>query len=155
MNAEKMEFSNATFDFVFSYSTFEHLSDPVTVIDQINRVLRPDGVAHITLNLYTSDSGCHDPRISSGRREEVPLWSHLRPEHHKKVHSNAYLNKIRLADWRDLFLSKMPNASLRAIQDKNQNLPVELANLRRVGELAGYTDEELLSSDLVAVWKRD
>lgn len=155
MNAEKMAFADATFDFVFSCSTFEHLTDPGAVINQINRVLRPGGVAHINLHLYTSESGCHDPRISSGRRDKLPLWSHLRPEHFSKVQSNAYLNKIRLAEWRDLFLSKMPNVSLRAVEDVSQTLRAELASLRRASELVGYTDEELLTVELVAVWKRD
>ena len=155
MNAEKMAFADATFDFVYSCSTFEHLTDPGAVINEINRALRPGGVAHINLHLYTSESGCHDPRISSGRRDKLPLWSHLRPEHFGKVQSNAYLNKIRLAEWRDLFLSKMPNVSLRAIEDVNQTLRAELASLRRAGELVGYTDEELLTVELIAVWKRD
>jgi SAM-dependent methyltransferase len=155
MDAEKMTFADATFDFVFSCSTFEHLSDPGAVIDQINRVLRPGGIAHTTLHLYTSDSGCHDPRISSGRREELPLWSHLRAEHFRKVQGNAYLNKIRLADWRRLFLSKLPNVSLRAVEDKNQTLRTELAQLRRAGELSDYADEELLTVELVALWKRN
>jgi SAM-dependent methyltransferase len=155
MDAEKMTFGDATFDFVFSCSTFEHLSNPGAVIDQINRVLRPGGIAHITLHLYTSDSGCHDPRISAGRREELPLWSHLREQHFGKAQGNAYLNKIGLADWRRLFLSKMPNVSLRAIEDKNQALRTELARLRSGGELSDYSDEELLTVELVALWKRD
>lgn len=155
MNAEKMAFSEAKFDFVFSRSTFEHLAAPNVVIDQINRVLKPGGVAHISVHPYTSDSGCHDPRISSGRREKLPFWSHLRPEHIDKVQGNAYLNKIRLAEWRDLFRSKVPNVTLRAIEDENSRLRAELGGLRRAGELTGYTDEELLTVDLVAMWKRD
>jgi SAM-dependent methyltransferase len=155
MDAETMAFTDATFDFVFSRNTFEHLSDPGTVINQINRVLKPGGVAYISVDLYTSESGCHDPRIYSGRREKLPLWSHLRPEHFKKVQSNAYLNKIRLADWRDLFLSKMPDVWLRTVESKNQTLRDELARLRRAGELTGFTNEELLTFELVAVWKRE
>jgi len=155
MDAEKMTFADATFDFVFSCSTFEHLSDPGKVIDQINRILRPGGVAHITLHLYTSDSGCHDPRISAGRRDELPFWSHLRPEHSSKVRSNAYLNKIRLADWRELFRCKAPSVSLRTVEDQNPHVRAELARLRRDGELSNYTDEELLTVELIAMWKRD
>ena len=154
MNAEKMTFADATFDFIFSCSTFEHLADPGAVIDEVNRVLKPGGVAHISLHLYTSDSGCHDPRIYSGRRDGLPLWSHLRPEHLPKVQGNAYVNKISLADWRELFTSKVPTVSLRTAEDSNHRLRAELASLRRAGELAEYTDEELLSIELVAIWKR-
>jgi SAM-dependent methyltransferase len=153
MNAEEMTFDGATFDFVFSCSTFEHLSDPRKVIDEVNRVLRPGGVAYIILHLYTSDSGCHDPRISAGRREDLPYWSHLRPQHIGKVRSNAYLNKLRLADWRDLFCS-LPNVWLRTIEDDLPDLRSELARLRRAGELRDYPEEELLTREVVAVWKR-
>ena len=154
MNAEAMTFGDATFDFVFSCSTFEHLSDPLAVVEQVNRVLRPDGVAHIMLHLYTSDSGAHDPRISAGRREDLPYWSHLRPEHLGKVRSNAYLNKLRLAEWRDLFRSKLPDVWLRVVEDDNPNTRSELVRLKQAGELGDYSEEELLTREVVAVWKR-
>jgi SAM-dependent methyltransferase len=154
MNAERMTFADATFDFVYSCSVFEHLSDPGAVIDQINRVLRPGGVAHITLHLHTNDAGCHDPRISAGRRDELPFWSHLRPQHADKVRGNAYLNKIRLEDWRSLFRSKTPDVKLRSVMDESQARAAELVRLKQAGELTEFTDEELLTVELVAMWQR-
>lgn len=48
------------FDFVYSWSAFEHVSDPVVALDEVRRVLRPDG--HFFLQLwpfYFSAKGSH------------------------------------------------------------------------------------------------
>jgi hypothetical protein len=71
-----------------------------------------------------------------------------------KVRSNAYLNRIALADWRQLFLSRVPDVRFRAVEDENPGARIELATLRRNGELSDYTDEELLTVELIASWKQ-
>jgi SAM-dependent methyltransferase len=154
MDATRMALADATFDFVYSFSAFEHLPEPGKVLDEIVRVLRPGGGAYISLHLYTAENGCHDPRIFSGNRDDLPLWPHLRPAHQHKVRCNAYLNKLRLGEWQDLFAQKMPGFRLVQLQYDNTRLRPLLKELRDQGELAGYTDDELLTVDLGAVWKK-
>ncbi len=51
---------HAEFDFVYSWSAFEHVSDPVVALDEVRRVLRRDG--HFFLQLwpfYFSAKGSH------------------------------------------------------------------------------------------------
>ncbi|MBN2311617.1 MAG: class I SAM-dependent methyltransferase [Candidatus Hydrogenedentes bacterium] len=155
MDAANMEFPDASFDFVVSFAVFEHLPEPGRVLDEINRVLKPGGGALIVVHLYTSDNGCHDPRIFAGHRDELPLWSHLRPEHAGKVRPNSYLNKLRLDEWRAVFREKAPSVRFRLHQYDRDALAGSLAELRRQGELAEYTDEELLTVDLAALWRRE
>lgn len=48
------------FDFVYSWSAFEHVSDPVVALDEVRRILRPEG--HFFLQLwpfYFSAKGSH------------------------------------------------------------------------------------------------
>jgi SAM-dependent methyltransferase len=44
MNVERMEFSDASFDFVFSSENFEHLHDHAQHLAEVRRVLRPGGL---------------------------------------------------------------------------------------------------------------
>ena len=139
MDAEKMIFPDAHFDVVYSRAVFEHLPDPGAVVSEIRRVLKPGGIMFIVLHLFTSDSGCHDTRIFLGQRGELPFWAHLRQEHVQKVRSNAYLNRLRLADWIGIFQSKMPDSKVTALCDAPETERQELLNLRSQGQLAGYS----------------
>ncbi len=152
MDAGAMTFPDRSFDCVYSHSCFEHLAEPAAVIRQIARVLRPGGLAYISVHLYTSDSGCHDTRIFAGRRSSIPSWSHLRPQFRDRVQPNAYLNEIRLDRWRALFSEHWQGADFRLLFDRDTERRQELPAIRALGELEGYSDEELLTVDLVAVW---
>lgn len=152
MDAAAMTFPDGSFDCVFSHSCFEHLGEPGDVIRQVARVLRPGGLAYVDVHLYTSDSGCHDVRIFSGRRQSIPPWSHLRPRYRHLVQSNSYLNEIRLAQWRDLFSQHWPGVTFRLRQEQDPAIRSALAPLHADGELKEYEDEELLSVYLLAAW---
>jgi SAM-dependent methyltransferase len=154
MDATHMTFPDESFDFILSHSVFEHLVEPATVIDEVVRVLKPGGAAYLSVHLYTSDSGCHDPRIFSGYRDGLPKWSHLRPQYAERVSPNAYLNKLRLGKWEELFHSRMPDVHFEYLQYDNHRFISELGEIRKVGELSEYTDLELLTVNVVAVWKK-
>ena len=48
------------FDFVYSWSAFEHIADPPPVLREIRRILRPDGCFFLTLwPFYFSAKGSH------------------------------------------------------------------------------------------------
>lgn len=152
MDAGDMSFADGSFDGVVSVSVFEHLADPAAVIGETARVLRPGGVVCIGLDNYTSEAGAHDPRIFSGNRAELPLWAHLRPRHRDLVESNSFLNRLRLAEWYDLFRAAMPGVRFEHLRDVK--FAPELAKLREAGELSDYTDEELFTVELLAVWRK-
>lgn len=154
MNAENMTFPDDSFDFVFSCSTFEHLPHPDIVIREINRILRTNGRAYVTLHLFTCESGCHDPRIFANHRESIPLWSHLRPDHKDQVRPNAYLNEIRLADWERIFRKAIPGVEFDYIMDTTAGRREAIAQLQEKGELSDYTADELMTVELVAVWTK-
>ena len=51
---------DATFDVVFTWSAFEHVSDPLAVASEIRRVLRPEGVLMLQLwPFFHSEHGAH------------------------------------------------------------------------------------------------
>jgi SAM-dependent methyltransferase len=151
-DASRLGFRDDAFDVVFSNSVFEHLERPELVMRDAARVLRPGGVAYMSVHPWTSESGCHDPRIFAGRRDALPLWSHLRDDYAHLVRSNAYLNRWSVDEWRATFEREWPGVAVELHLD--ERMRPELDRLRGSGELGAFRDEELLVTDLVAVWQQ-
>ncbi|MFO7686421.1 MAG: class I SAM-dependent methyltransferase [Desulfobacterales bacterium] len=151
-DAHALSWPDNSFDFAYSFSVFEHLDDPAKCLDETIRVLRPGGGFCISTHSYTSDSGAHDPRTFIEHREGAAYWAHLRPAHQASVRPNAYCNKLRLSEWEEIFRRRCPGVVLEyKTADK---LAPELQKLRAQGELGDYTDKELLTVDLWALWKK-
>jgi SAM-dependent methyltransferase len=155
MDASRLSFPDASFDIVFSRAVFEHIENPVDVLREIKRVIRPGGVFYCLLHLYSSYSGCHDIRIFAKGNGNLPLWPHLREDHKHKVIQNTYLNRLRLGEWRSLLNAALPGVQVDALMDDSDPSHLsELEEIRKRGELADYSDEELLTVTLKAVWNR-
>lgn len=142
------------FDVVTSWSVFEHLDDPAAALRNVIAALRPGGVLYISIHLYTSNNGHHDIRSFTGDGDAVPLWAHLRPATRGLVHPSAFLNEWRLAQWRSLFSDLAPGHVEHLDQYEHPAVygPKLQGDLRR--ELADYTDEELLTVNVVYCWRK-
>ena len=56
----KLPAPDGSFDLVVTWSAFEHIDDPATVLTEIRRVLRPDGALFLQLwPFYHSQHGAH------------------------------------------------------------------------------------------------
>ncbi len=153
MNATQMTFEPNAFDFVYTHSVFEHIDDPAAALREVVRVLRPGGAAYVSVHLYTSHSGSHDPKIFADGAPRAPYWPHLRPAFMGDVRPSTFLNRLSLRAWQQLFESVMPGVHFIPIR-QDAELAEPLRALRAEGELAAYEDDELLTVDLVAVWKK-
>lgn len=85
-----LPFADASFDFVMSWSVFEHVSDPVRVLSEIRRVLRPRGYMFLQIwPLFHSQRGSHLWKwYSEG-------WEHLTRPHDELVAELAEMEKTR------------------------------------------------------------
>ena len=115
-------------------------------------MLRPGGAAYVRVHLYTSHSGAHDPTIMASDVLSPPYWPHLRPALRHTVEPSTYLNRLSLGAWRAVFEEAMPGVTF--FEDRQEELAGPLRELREQGELAEYADEELLTLNLTAVWKK-
>lgn len=152
-DAHDMPWPDCSFDFIYSFSVFEHLQDPTKCLAEVVRLLRPGGILFISTHLYTSNNGAHDPRTFIDRHQIPPVWAHLREAYSDSVRPNAYCNKWSMQQWLSLFSSYCPDVSLIP-QASEDWLREELVPLRSAGELADYSDAELLTTDLWAVWQK-
>ena len=57
-----------------------------------------------------------------------------------------------MAEWCDLFRSVFPGVEL--VRQKQGTLVEPLAELRANGELGEFTDDDLLTVNLVAIWRK-
>lgn len=154
MVAERLGFADESFDLVYSQSVFSHLHDPERVLAEMVRVLRPGGVIYIDFLLYTARTGCMDVRVLGGRSAELPLWAHLRPEFEAEVRESAFLNKIRLARWVEIFERAIPGAEIAHNKPEAGWLLEEAQHLHASGELGEYSIDELVTSYLTVTWRK-
>lgn len=58
--ARRLPADEDSFDFVITWSAFEHIEDPVAVLREVRRVLRPGGILFLQLwPFYSSEHGGH------------------------------------------------------------------------------------------------
>jgi SAM-dependent methyltransferase len=154
MQAEQLDFPVESFDLVTSLSVFSHIREPERALREMVRVLRPGGVVFIDFLLYSARTGCMDIRMLGGRPADLPLWAHLRPEYQPLVRESAYLNKIRLPRWREIFEDAMPGSTVILNQPEKARLHDEAIGLHARGELATYELDELLTTYLTVLWQK-
>jgi SAM-dependent methyltransferase len=144
---------SSSFDCAMSLSVFEHLPDPAAVFREIRRLLRPGGVSHHIIHLYSSDSGAHDTRTYRQDRAGFPYWCHLRTNLQHLSTPNCYVNKVSLAQWMAIIETECPGAQVTNFCAESPHIE-ELAELRAAGELGEYSDTELLTLCILVIWKK-
>jgi ubiquinone/menaquinone biosynthesis C-methylase UbiE len=154
MDAAAMTFADRSFDFVYSMVVFQHLSEPPSVAAEMARVLVPGGIAYADFILFTSPTGSHDIRLLGGRSVDLPSWAHLRPQHEHLIQQSAYVNGLRLMEWRRIFETSMPGHELILIQPGREKLELEASRLRQQGELRDYSVEELVTTKVIVLWRK-
>jgi len=155
MDVRDLKFPRNSFDFVYSRSVLHSLPNPDVALDQIVRVVRPGGVVYILIHLYSSPTGSLDPRVYTDRRNELNAWPHLRPKLlHTVAAPNVYLNKLRLSQWLTLFAERMPGVECTLRRGDDSTLESVARILQSEGELAEYSLDELLTFEIVALWRK-
>lgn len=154
MDASEMSFPDRSFDLVHSRSVFHHIPSPEIALSEVARVLRPEGIAILSFHLYTSENGSLDPRVYTDDRGGVLAWSHLRRSSRDSVVANAFINRLRLHEWRHKIGDEMPSADVILRQNRRNGAMSEARELRASGELAEYSLEELLTDEVIVVWQK-
>lgn len=149
-----MRFVDSSFDVVFCRSVLHHISDPAVALGEITRVLRPGGVAIVNLHLYTSHNGSLDPRVMSGTYDDAFLWAHLRPEMAEDFRGNAFLNKLRLDDWRKVLSSAWPGCTIKTESSSREGILESAQMMVESGVIFGYTIEELTTHTVLSFWRK-
>jgi SAM-dependent methyltransferase len=103
MDATRMDFPGNYFDFIYSTLVFEHITRVGAAVQEVNRILKPEGIAWINIHLFPSLSGGHHKEWTNPRTlrsPQVPPWDHLMG---KKYPIDNTLNKLTLNDYNQIF----------------------------------------------------
>lgn len=151
MDARELRFPNDHFDFVCSAWTFEHIEDVPAAVREVDRVLKPTGVAHIAIHLFPSLSGGHHldwayPDIRPSRR--VPPWDHLLEARYAP---NTYLNRWRLDQYRQAFHSGLSVVDEERFEEGRSLLTPEL---RERLMARGYSEADLLTRAVTFICRK-
>jgi SAM-dependent methyltransferase len=151
MDAADLTFENESFDFVLCDSVLQHVGEPLRVLSEISRTLVPGGAVYAEWHLYTSVTGSLDPRALG---TDFPLWAHLRPGAVAGLGSTAWLNRLRLPEWRAVLAEAMPGADVRLRQPQRAALEPAARLLQESGELLDYELDELVTQSIDVVWQK-
>jgi ubiquinone/menaquinone biosynthesis C-methylase UbiE len=154
MDAANMTFRDESFDFVYSTAVFQHLQDPARVVREIVRVLRPGGAFYIDFLPYTSRGGSLDIRSIGGRGSDIPPWAHLRPQFKDTVQESGYLNQLTLSEWLRVFEARAPGCHIIRRKRNAELLEKEIRDLWAQGELVEYNLDDLVTAEVVAIWRK-
>lgn len=142
-----------SWDVVASWSVFQSIPDARLAVRRCAEALRPGGALYIGIHLWTSNTGHHDIRAFSGQEDAFPLWAHLRPREAHLIEPSAYLNELRLGDWRAIFGDVCPGFTEYQERYDEAGLRAKMTPALRE-ELAAYSDEELYSVDVFFAWTK-
>lgn len=129
-----------SFDFVFTWSAFEHVEDPVAVFREIRRILRPGGILMLQIwPLYHSEHGAHlwqclpDSFVHLIRSpadieaEVRATTTHTPEETDDFIEVFATLNKVTIDDLQRAMLAASLRVAKLEIQSEAVHIPPELA----------------------------
>lgn len=152
MNARNIEFSDETFDFIYSLAVFEHIfaEDVEKAVSEIARTAKKECLIIINTATFGGLTAGHrmewrSPQPNIKRRS--PPWDHLRQN---LFPVNTYLNGFRIKDFRRVF-NKHLNVIAEVFSEKvgEQYLTPEILE-----ELPDFSKEELLINNMTIIAKK-
>jgi len=118
--SDHIDAATGAFDLVYSWSAFEHVSEPLAVAREMRRLLAPGGLAMIQLYpFYLSEHGDHD-------------WNRPGFEHLVTGKSNAevYLNRITADELYDVLTTAGFRVAKVELIHTPFHLPAEITGVR-------------------------
>lgn len=139
-------------DLILSEDVFEHIPKESleSLVPKMAAWLRPEGIALVRPCIYTGIVGGHDVEWYPHRvGQDIPRrsepWEHLRK---RRFPANTYMNELTREDYRQLFRGYF---DILAEIEKRPDFGREYLTPEVRRELARYSDDELLSNEVLFV----
>jgi SAM-dependent methyltransferase len=146
---------NRRFDFAFSEDVLEHVpaAGLPTLMSNLNKLLRPGGLALLRPNVFTGITGGHltewfPDKVDDNKQKRSEPWEHLRK---RRFVANTHLNEVTRRDYRSLFREQFEILSEEA-EDADLGRSFLTPEVR--AELHAFHDDELFSNRVLWVLRR-
>jgi SAM-dependent methyltransferase len=164
MDATRMGFADATFDLVISRSAMEHITPVESVLNEIKRVTRPDGLIYLGIDPFYWVRGCHkrglvDIPFAHARMTlddytrfvESREGSHVALKRRRRLET---LNRLGVDQWRE----KIDAMACEILAWRNKHSEIGAAVLKEFPEILDSRLPELAPADLlcerIEIWLR-
>ncbi len=128
MSATHLDLPDDYFDFIFSTLVFEHIDDVPAAVREVNRVLSPEaapGSTSTSFPVSRADTTRNGPNGAGVPAPGAP-WDHLLDNRYPVAY---YLNKLRLADYRNIFNTYLEVREDRPLVETDELLTPALAEV--------------------------
>lgn len=147
----RMPLQDCSFDLAISAAAFEHFLDIPAVLAELRRVLRPGGLAWVSIHLFTSPSGGHNLSFTEFPLRTIPkgvdVWDHLRK---RRLPFTVPLNEWRQGQYLAEFARQFELIGhYCALREGEELLTPEIE-----AELSEYSRDELTTATLVIVARK-
>ena len=147
----RLPFKNESFDLITSVAAFEHFLDVPAVISEMERVLRPRGLAWVLIHLFSCPSGGHNVTFTQFPLRKLPrgvdAWDHLR---RRKLPFTVPLNEWRRDQYLRSFAERFDILKhYCAFREGAELLSPEILT-----DLSNYTADELTCNSYIIVARK-
>ncbi len=122
MEATQMEFPDSSFDLILSRSVLEHIQPVEKALEEMARVIRPQGMIYHEIDPFCWIRGCHKRGLV-----DIP-WAHSRLQLHEYQRFVAESEGERTADRRLARLKTLNRQTLREWKILMENGPCEIVD---------------------------
>lgn len=123
---DRLPAEDGAFDFVFSWSAFEHISRPIDVLSEIHRILSPEGAFFLQLwPFYFSAKGSH-------------LWEWFPDDHHhlqaveSEIVEDLEGSDLKSADWTKIMSREFQRLNRITVEELQRSILAAGFVVRRV-----------------------
>jgi SAM-dependent methyltransferase len=147
-----LPFPDNSFDLATSVAAFEHFPDVPAVVAELQRVIRPEGIAWVGIHLFTSLSGGHNLSFTEIPLRTIPAgvdpWDHLRQ---RRLLFHVPLNEWRKDQYLETFARRFQILKhYCAMREGEAFLTPALE-----AELSAYTRDELTCGAYIIAARKD
>jgi SAM-dependent methyltransferase len=147
----RLPFKSESFDLVTSVAALEHFLDMPAVLNELSRVLRPNGLAWAMIHLFSCPSGGHNVTFTQFPLRKMPRgvepWDHLRQ---RKLPFSVPLNEWRRGQYLQAFAQHFEILKhYCAFREGTELLSPEI-----LAELPDYSADELTWNSYVIVARK-